>query len=358
MYYHSTTDEIVYEGVATIEAINISNFGSTSKLISIPYASNQQITTSNFVATLDNFLDSSTGSQTYTFGPSVQARFIAGGTNAVTAAAPTATIYYSADGNNWIASPYTGFNAIGGVVNGLAYNGILWVAVGTSASTTPATTVIYSYDGISWTAASGTTFGSTTGAQGRDVAWGGNKFVAVGTSGGAAPATTAIYSYDGINWLATTTTGSTTGMWSTTSFSGSGWGVAYNGSRWVAVGGDGNTTAATANKCIYYSADGLTWTNATGGSPFVPGAGQANSIARSICWNGLRWVAVGTNNTSTVTSVATTSVFYSNDNGVTWTATATNVYGAGLLANQANYGGYSIAFNGVRMVTVGGSAQT
>ena len=347
LYYDATNSEIVYDNftAGVTETVNMSNYPQTVKLQSIAYSSNQQIVTSGIIAEIDNWVDSA---QTYTFGPTVQARFVAGGTNAVTSAAPTATIFYSADGNIWLPSPTTLFNGIGGICNGVAYNGSVWVAVGRNASTSPTTTIAYSYDGINWTAASGTTFGTTTGAQGRGVAWGGNKFVAVGTSGGTAPSTTSVYSYDGIYWTATTTTN----MWSTATYSGSGWGVAYNGFRWVAVGGDGNTTTTGGIncKCIYYSTDGLTWTNATGGSPFFTSGTGNNAVARAVAWNGIIWVAVGTNSSSTTTGANPTQSIYYSANGITWTATTTNIYQGNL---SANHGGWCVAWNGVLWVTGG-----
>jgi hypothetical protein len=359
LLYDSLTSEVIYKEASTIlqtfspiiEVLNLSNFGQTVKLNSIPYSDNQQIKTSGIVAKLDSFLDSSVGSQTYTFGPTVQARFVAGGTNANFGSAPTATIYYSTDGNNWIASPTTVFNGAGGVSNSVAYNGTVWVAVGTNASTSPTTTIAYSYDGISWTAALGTTFGSTSGAQARAVAWGGNKFVAVGTSGGTAPTTTSVYSYDGINWQVTATTGSGTGMWSTATYSGSGWGVAYNGTRWVAVGSDGNTTLAvfTNCKCIYYSSDGLTWTNATSGQPFFTQSGTG-AIARAVAWNGIKWIAVGTDSTSTVGGQTASRSAFSSTDGITWTVISQNIFGSN---QNANLGGWCIAWNGERWVTGG-----
>ena len=346
--YNATTKEIVYQGNPVIEALNFSNYGQTVKSLSVTYTDNTVVKTSGINVNLDSSIIDYT--QTYTFGPNLQARYVACGTNATSGAAPTSTIFYSSDGTNWIASPYTGFNNIGGVVNGVAYNGSIWVAVGASA-TAPATTVIFSYDGISWTAASGTTFGSTSGAQGRCVFWGGNKFVAVGTSGGTAPTTTAIYSYDGINWQVTATTGSTTGMWSTATYSGSGWGVAYNGDIWVAVGSDGNTTLApfTNCKCIYYSSDGITWTNATSGSPFFTQSGTG-AIARAVAWNGIKWIAVGTDSTSTAAGQNASRSAFSSTDGITWTVISQNIFGAN---QSANLGGWCIAWNGVRWVTGG-----
>jgi hypothetical protein len=352
LYYDPSSSEIVYNNftVGVTEIANFSNYAQTVKQQSIPYLTNQQITTSNITPKLDNWIDNA---QVYTFGPTAQARFVATGTNAAT---PTATIFYSADGITWIASPTTLFNGAGGVVNEVTYNGTVWVAVGTNASTSPTTTIAYSYDGISWTAASGTTFGTTTGAQGRGVAWGGNKFVAVGTSGGTAPSTTSVYSYDGINWIATATNGTGTGMWSTATYSGSGWGVAYNRTRWIAVGGDGNTTLAafTNCKCIYYSEDGITWTNATSGSPFFTQSGTG-AIARAVAWNGIKWIAVGTDSTSIVGGQAATRSAFSSLDGITWTVINQNIFGSNL---NANLGGWCIAWNGVRWVTGGTFAFT
>jgi hypothetical protein len=332
LYYDTTNKEIVYEGAPTIETMNMSNFGQTSKLMSIPYSSNQQITTSNITANLDNWADNG---QTYTFGPKVQARYVAVGKDGTTITAKS--INYSADGLNWYAAT-SPFNTDGGVCNGIAYNGTVWVAVGSNVPvTTPSVTVAYSYDGITWTNASGTTFNGAGGGIGYGVAWGKDKFVAVGRDRESTPQFTVIYSYDGINWSQQANPnifGSGTGS---TAF-----GVCYNGSRWVVVGGQ--TAAGTPPTAIVgYSADGISWQTGSGLTPLTAGG-----AFRSVAWNGTLFVMVG----AVAAATPGTTAAYSPD-GITWTATSTNVFGA---TNGAS--GFGVCWNGTRWVAVGRSASS
>jgi hypothetical protein len=112
---------------------------------------------------------------------------------------------------------------------------------------------------------------------------------------------TIAYSSDGITW---------TGLGKTI-FSAYGNGVAWNGTRWVAVG------YGTTNS-IAYSSDGITWTEA--GTSIFSGEGYG------VAWNGRRWVAVGQ---------GTNSIAYSSD-GITWTGAGTSIfsdYGQGVASN-------------------------
>jgi hypothetical protein len=68
------------------------------------------------------------------------------------------------------------------------------------------------------------------------------------------------YSSDGINW---------TGL-GTTIFSGAGYGVEWNGTRWVAVGNGINIIA--------YSSDGITWTGL--------GTTIFSATGNGVAWNG------------------------------------------------------------------------
>jgi hypothetical protein len=335
LYYNDTTYEIVYEGATVIETINLSNFGQTSKLNSIPYASNQQITTCNVVAKLDNWVDNA---QTYTFGPTVQARYVAVGRDGSSTTAKS--INYSADGLNWYAAT-SPFNTAGGYCNGIAYNGTVWVAVGSNVAvaSAPTVTVAYSYDGISWINASGTTFTGTVGGVAFGVAWGKDKFVAVGCSASTTPVTnTCIYSYDGINWLAASNNIFGTGTGSVAL------GVCYNGSRWVVVGGQ-NVASSIPGAIVGYSANGITWTSGSGITLTAGGA------FRSVAWNGTLFVMVG----AIAALTPATTAAYSPD-GITWTSTSTsgtNVFGA-----VSGASGFGICWNGSRWVAVGRSAST
>ena len=62
-------------------------------------------------------------------------------------------------------------------------------------------------------------------------------------------------------------------------------GVAWNGTRFVAVGGKLNSTTFSADALIVHSADGTTWTASS-----VSGT---NGNLGGVAWNGTRFVAVG-----------------------------------------------------------------
>ena len=168
-----------------------------------------------------------------------------------------------------------------------------WVAGGTPTTATLA----YSSDGINWIGLGSSIFST----QGYGFAWNGIRWVAVGqgTNGIA-------YSSDGINWIGLGTSIFTFG-----------YGVAWNGALWVALGTGTNTIA--------YSSDGIVW---TGISP------ASISVGFCIAWNGSLWVA-GTNGTNALS--------YSSD-GINWTAAANAPF------TSITWG---IAWNGILWVAVG-----
>ena len=157
--------------------------------------------------------------------------------------------------------------------------------------------IVTSLDGITWTPATSTPITSVWG-----IAWNGSYWVAVGSGAINTIAT----SPDGINW---------TGRGRTV-FTTQGNGIAWNGSYWVAVG-QGTNTIAT-------SSDGITWTPSTL-SPFT--------VGRGIAWNGSLWVAVGNGTNTIVTS----------SDGITWTPRTSDLTNAG----------FGIAWNGSYWVAVG-----
>ena len=189
------------------------------------------------------------------------------GTMWVAVGSGTNSMAYSYDGITWFGLG----NSIFTSGNGVAWSGSMWVAVGSGTNT-----VAYSYNGITWMGLGTGTFS----VSGNNVAWNGSLWAAVGSG-----TNSIAYSYDGVVW---------TGLGITTPlFTSSGNGVAWNGSRWVATGTGGNT--------ILYSTDGITWTAATSSCFTTAGNG--------VTWNGTRWVATG---------VGTIGIGYSND-GTTWT---------------------------------------
>ena len=207
------------------------------------------------------------------------------------------SIIYSSDGITWsnVNSSYTTIFATG---NGVAWNGNIWIAVGSGAT---ANTIAYSYDGSNWTGNGNTVFNSSA----NGIAWNGSMWVAVGQTNNSIA-----YSYDGITWFPVIN--------SVSIFTNAN-AIAWNGSMWIAVGTGANTIA--------YSYDGITWTG-LGSSIFGPvGTG------RGIAWNGSMWVAVGQ---------GLNSIAYSYD-GINWVGLALSVFIIGR----------GIAWNGSMWVAVG-----
>ena len=161
----------------------------------------------------------------------------------------------------------------------MAYNGTLWVAVGAGSGNT----IAYSADnGNVWIGLGKTIFSSS----GYGVTWNGTRFVALGGGGN-----TIAYSTNGITW---------TGL-GTTIFSASGRFATWSGSRWVAVGQGSTHTIA-------HSTDGITWTGI--------GTTIFNTRGNSVTWNGYRFVAVGE---------GTNTIAYS-PNGITWIGLGTTIF--------------------------------
>ena len=153
---------------------------------------------------------------------------------------------------SWIGANTNIFS--GGQGSAVAWNGSMWVAVGSGNGNT----IAYSYDGIVWTAANTNFF---SGGIGYGVAWNGSMWVAVGSG----IISSIAYSYNGINWTA-----------ATDFFDSLGYGVAWNGSMWVAVG---YGTSSTSNT-IAYSYNGIDWSAAAN---FFSG-----QYARGLAYNSAR----------------------------------------------------------------------
>jgi hypothetical protein len=167
-------------------------------------------------------------------------------------------------------------------------------------------TIAYSDDGITWTGLGSTIF------SGNDVAWNGTRWVAVGQG----TTNTIAYSSDGITW---------TGL-GITVFSDFGYGIASNKTSWVAVGSGTNSIA--------YSNDGLIWTGVTLKTIF-------SEFGNRVASNGTRWVAVGQGPNSN-------TIAYSND-GITWTGLSMTIF--------STYGN-AVAWNGTIWVAVGEGINT
>ena len=144
----------------------------------------------------------------------------------------------------------------------------------------------FTLSGLDWSAA--TSGGNLiNGTFGYGVATNGSRFVAGGNG-----TNTLIYSDDGLNWSVTSNGSSIFGTEVRA--------VGYSNNRWVAVG----INAGSGR--IGYSNDGITWSAATNSTVL-------GSTPLAVSSNGSRWV-VG----AQAGGVITQTLFYSDDNGVTW----------------------------------------
>ena len=218
------------------------------------------------------------------------------------------TIFINSSNSKYISSPINSFLTKG---NDIAYNGLLWIAVGSNikytadptlgwsnatilgsvtpysftvntlkwngsywlAGTSNANTsnFLKSADGITWSNASPAIYMDSVNA----LAWNGFAWVAVGLGSNANIGNNIFYT-------------DPTGAWNsnTATFTGQGNAVTTNGRTWVAVG---QGLLATDPKLLY-SYDTITWT-----SPSPPHLSSATAVA----WNGDKFLAGGSNgNTS------------------------------------------------------------
>lgn len=233
------------------------------------------------------------------------------------------SVIYSTDGITWNQgdAPLTFVT-----VEKVTYNGDLWVAVGTHGA---GSRILYSQDGMNWSTALGANLTDT----GRDVIWNGQGWIAIGSDGAI------VISPDGITWSAPTTPsplpGGRTLGWNNTLVvaGGSGGGVvAYstdNGDNWTAgtgyTGADARsiiwngrrwvaTSALGGPPNIFYSDDGITWTL---GTQLTPPVGPLSGLA----WSGSRWVATGG-----ITGPSAAPLY--SDDGITWVTGTAPAQGA------------------------------
>ena len=210
--------------------------------------------------------------------------------------------------------------------NGIAGNGVFWVGVGKGSFP-----IAYSNQNpyfFEWIGVSNSSDFFTTG---NGVAWNGDMWVAVGEpqqdiSGADVSGTPIAISQDGRKW---------SGVDNSISKLKVGYGVAWTGSNWVAVG-EGNTETGI-NGIIYSDASAQIWT--------VVETNLLTSI-RGIAYdsNSELLVAVGVGNT-------TTSIIYSDISINIWTGIENGIFYTGTFGSTGN----AIAWNGSQWAAVGNS---
>ena len=188
-----------------------------------------------------------------------------------------------------------------------AWNGNLWVAVGSDNTSTTPVTIKYSYDGFTWNNTVNS-FNTASTSTGYTVVWNGVLFVAGGTD----TTCTLKYSTDGLTWYnckGSYAPTSSTGHREVT--------VVWSGKRFVAV-----HAVIAAGFNIFYSDDGITWS----------GVQQSIINAYSLVWTGSEFI-IGT---SFATGVA--PFLYVSTDGITWAQrTPTTSYDTGLIMNSLAY---------------------
>jgi hypothetical protein len=283
---------------------------------------------------------------------------------------PLSSIKVSTDGKNWTNITSGGF--AGGVGYKVAWNGSLWVASGDSA--TILNTIQWSTDGFNWNNILSGGFNSaspTSGGYG--LVWTGSSWIAAGFD--STPTDTIQRSVDGKNWVSSTSGGfipggggiasngtlhiavggssnfiqySTNNAVDWTAVVGAPQtpaDVAYNGIRWIALGGDGS---GTTTNTIYTSTTGTSgWVPITsGGFNNAPSAG-----GRAVIWDGAKWIATGV-----ITGSDTkTTILWSTD-GLNWQSTTSG--GFSLLGEGLAYAPISVTVAGNLTVAGNFSAVT
>ena len=289
---------------------------------------------------------------------SAAGRWLAGGTRndgAGVTVPNSASVYISIDvsGSAFPWTPITGTGAILSQVYSLAYNGTVWIAAGSPATTVGSTSTLMrtadpagatGWHGI--TATNTATGGFDTTA--RSITWNADQQMWIATgenTGGATDAvfSSVIYSLD-INGSA--------GTWRTVResnslcFSGEGTGLAFTGDKWFASGeGTRQIVATTGTAANATGATAASWTPVAHGT--------ALTRASDIAYTGRRLIASGAG------SGATNGIILSSDNtGTSWTPAPagpapgfTDASGGGTSVNfEASYDGVG------RVIATGRSA--
>jgi hypothetical protein len=187
-------------------------------------------------------------------------------------------IIYSSDGITWYPSDASQNTE---ACYSLAWNGSLWIA-GVSPNS-----ILYSKNGINWTISTSANAVFPDGVS--IVSSNGPLFVAYAMGGTTRQLG---YSTDGINWTASTTSGDIDLA-----------SIAWNGSYWLAVGGNYVTSPN-----VLQSYDGINWSETVN-------VGGDGTYLSALCWNGSFWVMSGIFLTYTSTDAITwtSSMPLSND---------------------------------------------
>lgn len=187
-------------------------------------------------------------------------------------------------------------------------NGKVWIAGGLGNNMAWLGDVWSTSDGVSWTQATSTAPWGTRFGMGMVTDAGGTMYIIGGNPGPLATADV-WSSTDGANWTQVTANGGFGGrQYFTTLY--------FNNRIWIIGGTNGGSGYNGVTYCdVWSSGDGgATWQQATGNAAFGPLQNAAGTV-----FNGKMWISGGQTGASSTSSV--NSVWYSSD-GVTWTQAA------------------------------------
>ena len=226
------------------------------------------------------------------FNPLIQNMFVAVG-NPYTFSQPgnpqnqfTGTMATSTNGIEWVPIPDKVFSNF---ASGIACNGLIWVAVGSSTDFS----IAWSPDGKNWIKADNYYMNIIFSQGGIRVKWNGNLWVAVGVGDDYSIA----WSLDGKNW---------NGVKDSNNILLEGRGISWNGKNWIAVG-SGKYSIAT-------SQDGKNWTG-------VEDSGNLFVTANAVACNEKTCIVVGE-----ITYGKTNNIIVlSSDGGITWKSVGSSV---------------------------------
>ncbi len=251
------------------------------------------------------------------------------------------SIKYSWNGsNNWSNANFAPGFLVG---QDVAWNGRMWVAVGTTSNRgSPHSTIQWSLDGSNWSnCRTGGGFNGTAGGWG--ISWNGRMWIATGHDLINHPKSTIQYSYDGSNFQAINN--AVNFLSNDSTYGNVTFRAEWNGRMWIAGRPSNTTAAAQSNAC--YSYDGLNWSNLTISTIFGP--------VSSLHWNGRYWLAMGIAGAASNTNDRSVSI---SSNGFNWLASINNNFGINSAGSFTLGHAHRALWNGSFWIGVGLASNT
>jgi hypothetical protein len=219
------------------------------------------------------------------------------------------TLAYSRDGITWMGLGRTIFNTR---VNAVAYNGDIWVAVGYDVSPQNAS-IAYSQDGINWNQVAYSK--DDIFEEGFGVAWNGTVWFAVGKMVLGNFYQNSGYSYDGKQWDYANIPLSEV------------YGIAWGNGMWIATGTADTSELGGGGFAYLYSLDD-NWQKGSLPDIITEDMRLFTKAGRAAAWNGSLWIAVGEGTTTMLSST----------DGFQWTRVVNSPFGPDGIGRSITWG--------------------